>query len=164
MSSAATLLVDDDVGFSASILSTFSESEVLVDWAQGWVEGLELFRVVLHELVIADYNLPRSEHGLKLLAGMKPLRPSSRLILISAALTSKAEEIVKQTRLVDRYLAKTEASFAEELVGEVRRASRRASEPSDWHAVATGYVTQQSIYSNDIKRIDALLQGELKDS
>lgn len=162
MTLAAALLVDDDLAFSTSILSTFNEYGLLVDSAQSWTEGLELFRVVLHELVIADYNLPGSKHGLNLLAGMKPLRPSSRLVLISAALTPQAQEIVKQTKLVDRYLAKDEASFTENLLDEVKQAMKRADEPSGWRAIAAGHLTAQELYAADIEHIDALLRGELK--
>ena len=59
-----------------------------MDHAFGWQEALELFRVNGYELVVADYNLPDTQHGLQLLARMKLLVPTSKLILISGALTS----------------------------------------------------------------------------
>jgi len=160
MSIAATLLIDDDVGFSTSTKHLFHERGIALDWAQSWDEGLGLFRVGLHELVIADYNLPGSSHGLRLLAKIKPLRPSSKLILISGALTSRAAKIVKETTLVDDYLEKT-ASLPDTLVELAQKAAGRAQESTDWPAAAGAYLAGSTVYEDDIKRIDAALQGEI---
>ena len=79
----ASLLVEDDDAFASELVSALADRGLELDRASTWEEGLELFRVNGYELVIADYNLPDTEHGLKLLASMKSAMPSSHLVLIS---------------------------------------------------------------------------------
>src|SRR5436190_1493564 len=101
---ANTLLIDDEVNLVQSIKAAFDIRGLDLDTALSWDDGLQLFRVGLHDLVIADYNLPGSKLGLKLLARIKQLHPSSKLILISGYFDASAEELLPQTNLVDRFL------------------------------------------------------------
>lgn len=154
------LLIDDDEALAESLRHAFGTNDLAVDVVTTWGEGVGLFRVGLHELVIADYNLPGSMLGLKLLGAMKPLRPSARLILISGALTSRAQELIAGTSLVDRYIEKT-SELHDELLAEAREAVRRSQEPTNWRLVAEAHLKSTRILDTDVDRIDQLLRGEL---
>src|SRR5688572_19887940 len=95
------LLVEDNDAFAEELEAALNDRGLRIDRASGWEEGLELFRVNGYELVIADYNLPDTEHGLELLAQIKMLIPSSRLVLISGALTPAAERSLADIGLLD---------------------------------------------------------------
>ena len=161
MRNAATLLIDDNEEFSRSVISLFEGEGIRLDWAHEWDEGVGLFRVVLHELVIADYNLPGSPNGLKLLAKLKPLRPSTVFILISGALTSKAEALVKRTPLVDEYLTKT-SELPDLLLTRARAAEERAPQSSNWQEAAVAHVKNQSVYETVIDEVDTILKGQIQ--
>lgn len=80
---AAALLIDDDQQLLDTIASNATEEGLELRTASTWEEGLALFHILAPTLVIADYNLPGSTHGLKLLLEVKRLRPSVRVILVS---------------------------------------------------------------------------------
>ena len=80
---SASLLVEDREDFATELVAALEDRGLAIDWAPTWQEGLDLFRVNGYQLVVADYNLPDTEHGLKLLARAKELMPSVRLVLIS---------------------------------------------------------------------------------
>src|SRR4051812_25498726 len=90
---ATALLVEDENDVAQSYIARFEEEGLRLDWAASWHAALAMFRVAGYPLVIADYNLPDSKHGLQLLLAMKRLAPHSRLILISGAMSPRAEAL-----------------------------------------------------------------------
>lgn len=162
MDRASTLLIDDYPQFREELRDLLHDDGVALDCASTWEEGLELFLVGLHELVIADYNLPGSSNGLKLLAAIKVLRPSSRLVLISGQLTSRGEAIATKNALVDAYYTKTSA-LGETLLAEAQSAAKRAEQAADWRTLAFTYLAGQRVHDEDIDFIDAILRGEVTD-
>lgn len=156
----STLLIDDNPGFAKELRSLFELVDLGFDYADSWDAGLRKFRIGSHELVVADYNLPRSANGLKLLARLKALRPSTRFILISGALTSEAESLVEQLTFVDRYLAKS-PDLGQELLDEAKAAVVRAGAETDWRVVAGSYVGSP-VDETLLERIDELLRQQIK--
>lgn len=156
---AATLLVEDDEAFGASLRSALAARGYGTDLATTWDDGLAAFRIGGYELVIADYNLPGSSHGLRLLAAAKLLVPSSRLVLMSGALSPAAEELARSTSLIS-FFRKT-PSLAGELLPLVAEAAERASQPTDWGAFASGYVADLDRDFPEIRQIDEALRKDI---
>jgi DNA-binding NtrC family response regulator len=156
----ATLVVEDDEAFGASLRSALAARGYETDLATTWDDGLAAFRTSGHELVIADYNLPGSSHGLRLLAAAKLLVPSSRLILMSGALSPGAEQLAQKTSLIAAFFRKT-PSLAAELLPFVAEAATRAGEPTDWQAFANGYISDLDRDFPEVKQIDDALRKDI---
>jgi DNA-binding NtrC family response regulator len=161
VTASASLLIDDHAGFAHSVVAAFRSAGMPLDWADSWDRGIDLFRVAAHELVIADYNLPGSEHGLRLLAAVKKLRPTTRLILISGALRKGAAEVVARSTLVDLYMEKMDEQFEDVLLQEAAEAEERAQEATDWPTVASSYLDGEVLTDAEIDEIDAILRERL---
>jgi len=157
---AHVLLIDDEQAFSDSMRAFFQTAGIELDYAGTWKDGLDAFRVGQHELVIADYNLPGSLHGLRLLLEIRRLRPSSRLILISGALRDEAKDLVPKTGLVDRFLPKDD-KLAEELLIEAEAAVKRAEGPTDWQQVARAHVNWAALDDKVVENIDQALKSHV---
>jgi DNA-binding response OmpR family regulator len=158
---AVILLIDDDDNFSNSIQRYFTQEGINLERARTWDEGVSKFRLGLHELVIADYHLPGSKHGLRLLAEIKPLHPSSELILISGAITSVKEDQIKVSGLVNKFLRKT-ARLPEILLEMAKGASARASNKSDWDVIAKAYIAGDEVDITELDRLDKLLNVDVE--
>lgn len=76
------LIIDDDESLLESIRRLADLRDLRLDTASTWEEGLSLFHVIAPCLVIADYHMPNSRNGLQLLAEIKGLQPSVRVILL----------------------------------------------------------------------------------
>jgi ActR/RegA family two-component response regulator len=152
-------LVEDDEAFGASLRSALAARGYDTDLATTWDDGLAAFRTGGHELVIADYNLPGSAHGLRLLAAAKLLVPSSHLVLISGALSPAAEELARSTSLIS-FFRKTPA-LAGELLPLVVEAAARANEPTDWRAFASGYIADLDRDFPEVGRVDEALRKDI---
>src|SRR4051794_6393673 len=103
---ATTLLVEDEKEVSDSYMRSFEDEGLRVDLASTWEDALAMFRIAGYDLVIADYNLKGSQHGLQLLRAMKRMVPHSRLILISGAMSPRAEQLAKTIDFVDGFYPK----------------------------------------------------------
>lgn len=158
---ASVLLIDDDRAFAESVAASFEARDLGLDVAGSWEAGLALYRAGLHELVIADYNLPGSRLGLKLLLEVKALRPSTRLVLISGRVTPTAADLIAAAGLVDRFIPKT-TELARELMEEAREADRRAGEDTDWQQVAMAHLARHTIDEASLDRVDAALRVQLE--
>jgi ActR/RegA family two-component response regulator len=156
-----SLLIDDEPAFAQSLKSLLAGRGLPLDVANSWDDGLNQFRVSLHELVIADYNLPNSRNGLKLLLEIKRLHPASRLILISGVLDAAAEAAIARTPLVNRYLTKTGASMSGVLAQEVADAAQRAQIGTDWLALGQNHIERVQIDERVLDEIDAALSVNL---
>jgi CheY-like chemotaxis protein len=156
------LLVEDNDAFARELEAALHDRGLRIDRASGWDEGLELFRVNGYELVIADYNLPDTDHGLELLAQIKMLIPSSRLVLISGALTPGAERSLDDVSLLDAYYSKSDANLTVRLSEHVEQAARDAKNSTDWQAFATGYIADLDRDHPEVRKIDEILRADLE--
>jgi len=154
------LLIDDEEAFAETHRAAFELRDIPIDVARTWTEGLELFQVCAHELVIADYQLPDSENGFRLLAAAKQHRPGTMLILISGVLSSRAAEILDGSVIVDAYYAK-EPDLLDKLLAHVQEAQERAATPADWPRIAGSWLERTSATAEEIAELDARLRAEL---
>jgi DNA-binding NtrC family response regulator len=159
-SAPVTLLVEDDRDVVKSYRRLFERKGVALDVADTWDDALALFRVVGHRLVIADYNLPGDEHGLRLLVQMKLLVPSSEFILISGALSRDAEELARQVKLIDAFYPKT-STLAATLADRALAAQARAEDPTEWRKVGQEYLTPQEAVDTALAEIDDALRADV---
>jgi ActR/RegA family two-component response regulator len=156
---ASALLIDDDVNLLASVKRAAELAHLDLATAATWDEGLGLFHVLSPNLVVADYNLPGSRHGLQLLAQIRRLRPAVRVILVSGYLDEADMDRVRALDLVDRALTKGSAvETAREIVGEVRAAQASANDPADWKGVADASLTAASVSEEALDELDAILR------
>lgn len=157
---AATLLIDDQQTFLDTLSATFRVHDVPLEVAATWDEGIERFRVGLHELVIADYDLQQAKQGLMLLLEIKQMRPSTRLILISGAITPTASHILDAEQLVDSYMSKG-PNLIDSLLDEAQEAEQRALGRTDWEKAAQAHVAKAGIDHDALERLDAELNQQL---
>lgn len=160
MSAPITLLVEDDEGVIDSYTRTFAAAGVPLDVAETWDEALALFRVAGHRLVIADYNLPGDDHGLRLLVEMKLLVPSTELILISGALSRPAEELASRVELIDYFYPKT-STLSDTLIEHAKGAVERAEQDTDWQKVGREFLTPADAVDAALKDIDDALRADV---
>jgi DNA-binding response OmpR family regulator len=153
-------LIDDDERFAETHRAAFELRGITMDVASTWSEGLALFQVCGHELVIADYQLPDSDNGFSLLAAAKQHRPGTTLVLISGVLSSRADEILEGSVIVDAYYAK-EPDLLDKLLVHVREAQERAAGPPDWPRIAGGWLARNTATDDEIAALDARLRAEL---
>jgi DNA-binding response OmpR family regulator len=158
----ATLLVEDDVETARSILDALRDRGHLVDHAESWEDGLALFRVAGHELVIADYKLPGSEHGLQLLVKMRMLLPATRLVLISGEFGPNAERLAASADFIDAFISKGSATLVADLAAHVERAVERADQSTDWQAFGAGYLADPERDFPELARIDEALRADVE--
>lgn len=157
MSSA--LLIDDDLELLASVKRAATAHGLDLLTASTWDEGLGLFHVLSPNLVIADYNMPGSRHGLKLLARIRRLRPGVRLILVSGYLDEDDMVRVRESHLVDDALTKGDAvQTAESILDEVKRAQSEAPRPTDWVEVAEAAIRASKVDGTELDGLDDLLR------
>lgn len=155
-----TLLVEDDENVIQSYRRTFEGDGLIVDVAETWDDALSLFRVVGHRLVIADYNLPGDEHGLRLLVEMKLLVPSANLVLISGALSQPAEELAEQIPLIDSFYPKT-SHLPDILAGLAMSAVEQSDDETDWRQVGEKFLTPNDVVDSSIAKIDDALRADV---
>jgi len=158
---ATTLLVEDDRDSAESYVLRFKEeANLALDWADNWDDALGMFRVAGYPLVIADYNLPGSQHGLKLLVAMKRLVPHSELILISGAMSPRAERLAESIDFLDGFYPKR-MNLGTLLLQRAVQVAERADAVTDWRAVASGYLADPRSYQDELDTIDAELSSDV---
>lgn len=140
---------------------SFADEGLSLDYADSWAKGMDLFHVVVHELVIADYDLRETKTGLQLLAELKQLAPSTRLILISGRLTPEAEAIVKKQGEIDIYLTRSSPDLLQILVEEARQAEQRA-EASDWKGLGMAHPQAEKVNLEEIAKVEESLRVRLR--
>jgi ActR/RegA family two-component response regulator len=152
------LLIDDEPDFAETLRASFELRGIRLDVANTWADGLAIFQVCAHELVIADYQLPGSENGFALLAAAKQHRPGAMLVLISGVLSSKAGQILDGSEIVDAYYPK-EPELLDQLLGHVNDAQQRVTVTPDWPRIAASWLHRAS--PEEIAEFDARLRAEL---
>jgi CheY-like chemotaxis protein len=160
---ATTLVIDDDAALLASLQAAARLSKVELATAASWEEGLVLFQILSPDLVIADYNLPGSKHGLRLLARIRRLRPSVRLVLVSGYFEEADLEKVMELGIVDRALTKgSAADTAHALIEEARAAGLRDATPTDWVGYSKAYLASAAVSEDELRSLDALLTSRIE--
>ena len=154
------LLVDDEETFARSVTNAFKDAGFTVDHATTWEEGEQLFRVGMHDLVIADFDLEGVRDGLLLLARLKALRPNARLMLISGKSVRVAPETVQSSRVVDRFLIK-DGNLMAALLEEAEASLKRAGQRSDWVQLADRYLAASEIDEAHVNEIDTIMREAL---
>ena len=149
------LLIDDNEALLASIKRLTDLNNLRLDIAASWDEGLGLFHVLGPSAVIADYHLPGSRHGLQLLAEIKRLRPSVRVVLVSAYINDEDIKSVEALGIIDRSLRKTDLTqTVDNILEEIRCANESDNKDTDWVAFAEARVRAAKASSEDLDRLD----------
>jgi CheY-like chemotaxis protein len=157
-----TLVIDDDTALLASLEAAAKLSRVDLVTASSWDEGLSLFQILSPGLVIADYHMPGTRHGLQLLRRIRQLQPSARLVLVSGYLDEEDLDKVLELGVVDRVLTKGSAiDTANALMDEARVASAAAPAPTDWVAYAKAYLSSRQLSDPDLQSLDAILASKV---
>ncbi len=153
------LMIDDDEALRESVQRTASLAGFELMTVPTWDEGLTLFHVHSPDLAIVDYNLPGSKHGLKLIAEIRSLRPSVRLILLSAYIDDDDVSEIESLGLVDRAISKVASGNAiEAILDELRAASERAGRPTNWVDVAVAHQRAETVSSSALDELDRRLK------
>lgn len=155
------LLIEDDPALVKSLTKLMDESGLRLDVATTWDDGLARFLATSPEVVIADYNLPGSEHGLRLLFEIARLRPTTRLVLASAYVTEGDVEKIEALGLIDVALRKIDAvATARRLLAEVENARDRANAGlgTDWAQFATAAQRKRDVSEKEFDELDAFLR------
>ena len=148
------LLIDDDHSLLNSIRRLADLLDLRLDIADTWGEGLGLFHVLAPRVVIADYHMPGSLNGLKLLAEIKRLLPSVRVVLVSAYINDEDVERIEALNIVDRALRKIDLKqTVEHILDEIRSANETDDEHTDWVAFAEARV---NVANASLEKLDQL--------
>ena len=149
------LLIDDDQSLLDSISHLATVNNLKLDIAATWNEGLGLFHVLAPNVVIADYHLPNSRNGLQLLAEVKRLQPSVRVVLLSAYITEEDVERIEALDIIDRALRKLDLrQTIESILDEIRCANRSDYDDTDWVSFAEARVRAARASSEELDRLD----------
>jgi DNA-binding NtrC family response regulator len=154
------LLIDDDHQITRSASDLVRDSGLTIETAGTWEEGISKFNAYAPDLVISDFHLPGSEMGLRLLIEMSRIKPSVRLILISAYLDEDDVARIKELNLVHDVVRKTDpVATARRILAEVRGAANRAENPTDWVSFARESSRLDSVDPAAITALDQFLKG-----
>ena len=159
-SPASTLYIDDELHLLPGLREALEDEGLSLDFAETWTAGMELFQVIGHELVVADYDLREAKTGLHLLAEIKQLAPSTRLILISGRIPQSASGEVATAPGVDLYLQRTDPTLLATIIAEAQSADARAK-GSDWQAVGRAYPDARAVDMTEVKKIEDQLRSRL---
>ena len=154
------LLIDDDQSLLASIRRLVDLSDLKLDTADTWEAGLGLFHVLAPNVVIADYHMPNSRNGLQLLAEIKRLRPSVRVVLVSAYINDEDVERIEALNIVDRALRKIDSTqTVENILDEIRHANEHDGEHTDWVAFANARVQAAKASVEELDQLDEFFKS-----
>ena len=159
--STTVLLIDDDEYLLESLRGAVEAAGLGLRTANTWDEGLALFQAISPDLVIADYNLPGSKHGIQLLMRMRQLRPSVRLILLSGYVNDDYQERVENLGLVDLVLQKG-SHAVEVILDEVRNATAAEQTPTSWQGFAHSFQTAEEVSADKVNELDASLRSKIE--
>ena len=149
------LLIDDDQSLLKSIGRLVVLNHLRLEIAATWDEGLGLFHVLAPSVVIADYHMPNSRNGLQLLAEVKRLRPSVRVVLVSAYINDEDVKRIEALNIIDRALRKIDLTqTVEKILDEIRRANESDDDHTDWVAFAKARVRVAKASREELDQLD----------
>lgn len=157
---ATTLVIDDETFLPDLLADALEDNGLALDVASTWAEGMEKFTVVGHELVIADYDLQEAQTGLRLLAEIKKLAPSTRLVLVSGRLDEGSEPLVAESSAADLFLLRTHPQLRATLIHEAKRA-HEGSRTSDWQALGQAHPRAGDVDLDKIQELEDRLRVRL---
>lgn len=153
------MLIDDAPGLRKSLSRAAELSGLTLLTAESWDEGLAMFQVHSPTVVIADYNLPGSQHGLQLLAEIRRLNPSVRLLLLSMYIDDQDVPEIEALGLVDRAIPKSGPDVTDEILAEVEAARDRAAVHTDWSSYAKAHRQSRAVQQSEIDELDARMKS-----
>lgn len=154
------LLIDDDEQITTSAADLVHDSGLAIETAATWDEGISKFNAYSPDLVISDFHLPGSEMGLSLLVEMSRIKPSVRLILISAYLDEADVAKLKELNLVHDVVRKTDPMTTARLIlSEVQRAASRADDPTNWVSFALESNRLEAVDPAAVAALDQFLKN-----
>jgi CheY-like chemotaxis protein len=154
------LIIDDNDAFLASFVALVHYAGLEVETASTWDEGLLKFQVHCPDLVIADYHLPDSPHGLQLLSVIRRLRPTVRVVLLSARFGDMEAQSLEKEGLADRAFSKHSPSDPmPEIIEEIRIASESSRKPTDWRLFAAAYLKSDAVEPAAVDEADARIKN-----
>lgn len=160
---ATALLIDDDLALLDTWRRLASNSGLEVETASTWDEGLTMFHILSPDLVIADYRLPGSAHGLTLLHEIRRLRPTVRLVLISGEVEPSELAKAEALGVADRVLSKGDSAAAlEAVLEEIERAHNSASSRTDWRQFAEAARSASGVNVQALRDLDQLLTSSMQ--
>lgn len=149
------LLIDDDQSLLRSIKRLTDLSGLRLDIADTWNGGIGLFHVLAPSVVIADYHMPNSRNGLQLLAEVKRLQPSVRVVLLSAYITDEDVKHIEALDIIDRALRKTDLTETiDNVLDEIRCANESDEDHTDWVAFAEARIRASKTSSEVLDQLD----------
>lgn len=155
---AYALLIDDDQSILDSASTAAVGAGLTLETAATWEDGIAKFHAHSPELVISDYNLPGSEMGLTLLLEVARLKPSTRLILLSAFLDDADAEEIRALGLVDDVVSKIDPQMASKILDEVASAQERAQQPTDWAGFGAAAGRARAVDQDALEKLDRFLR------
>ena len=153
------LLVDDDSSVKSDARALKAHG-VDCDFCESWEEALSLFQVNHYDVVISDYLLPGTEHGLTLLTKMRSIKPSTCLLLISAYVPAGREDDIRKTTGVLKLFRKP--FDPKELAETVKKALIEIPEnQTDWEAIAKATIAAGSVSADEVRQINREILKEI---
>lgn len=159
--SKRVLLVDDDESVESDARAIKTHG-VDCDFCQDRQVALDLFQVNHYDVVVSDFKLPGTDHGLKLLVKMRSVKPSTKIILISAYVNKKHEP---QLKSVSGLLKLFQKPFdPKELADTIIKALSEIPEnQTNWEEVALATIEQGTMSLEDIHKINRELLREIEE-
>ena len=155
------LLVDDDVALVNDIVAVVRDEGLELTAVHDWDEALSKFYGLGPVLVIADYDLPGSKHGLHLLVDLAKINPETKFILFSAYVNAADVDNIRKLGVVDDVLRKTDpVETARAVIAYVREAAQSASQDTKWGEFAKARKLR-AVSEADLKALDDFMRGQV---
>ena len=97
MENVKVLVVDDEKNILESVKMVLDYEKYTVAVAKDGIEGIDIFKKFMPDIVLLDVKMPSGLDGLKVLKSFKEVNPSAEIIMISGH--SGIEEAVEASRL-----------------------------------------------------------------
>lgn len=157
------LLIDDNKALLESYVALAEGDDIRLETAETWDDGLSLFYVIDPDLVVADYNLPGSRMGLRLLAEVRRLRPSVRLILLSGFIDEGDIKRIEDLGIADLALTKSSPDTRKIIQAEIAAAAGKdRSAPTDWLSAASSHIAAAAVTDQQLDELDAILHRKVE--
>ncbi|MFC3228644.1 response regulator transcription factor [Marinibaculum pumilum] len=122
------LLVDDDDLQARAIELALRRSGFGVDWAADGVEGMEIFRRLMPDLVITDIVMPRRD-GIGLISELRRIDPATPIIALSGGSILGRLQLLEQAIRVGANATMSKPVALADLLAAVRRCLATAGRP-----------------------------------